>query len=82
MHKGDGGTAHSATCGRRYHAHNHDQDGEEAPKLVFPQSEESKNGGANVDNEGRHEGPQEDVVPHLTERMQGRGLREADHILD
>lgn len=82
VYKGNDGTVDDATGRRRQDAHHEDEDGKEAPELVLAQRHERDDRRARVHEDGREEGPQKDVVPHLDERAQRRrtDTLQTDHI--
>lgn len=70
MDKGDDGAADDAARRRRQEAHDQDENRKEAAEFVLTQCKEGHHGSAGVDKDGREEGPQENVVPHLAEGVQ------------
>lgn len=77
------GCAADTACNRcHYHAHEQDQDGEKATKLVLPKGSKCYQGRNHVDKDRWAEGPYEYVFPHVAECVQGRPLREEDDLLE
>lgn len=65
MYKGNGGTTDGASGNRRNHTHYQDENREESAELVLAQRDERHNRRTGVDDDGRKQSPQEDVVPHI-----------------